>query len=264
MKIAFVDIDGTILDYPKGFNRPTSETIEMFRLFREQGNILIIATSRTELPEGLETSMFDGFVFSNGQYIEYHNQVLLNNCFSKTQIKYQLSVYQKYGAGSYFQGIKGQWLTPFKSELAIEHKVHFGFDPKKVDTAFLPFNIDEIESTAATAAFDNVEAMWHAKAELPQDWIIHAYDEESIRLDVHLPGITKGSSCVFLIDHLGIDHHDSYAFGDGMNDIEMLELVGFGVAMGNANDEVKKVANYVAPSIEENGLAKAFKDLFKL
>ena len=67
MKIAFVDIDGTILDYPKGLNRPTSETIEMFRLFREQGNILIIATSRTELPEGLETSMFDGFVFSNGQ-----------------------------------------------------------------------------------------------------------------------------------------------------------------------------------------------------
>ena len=122
MKIAFVDIDGTILDYPKGLNRPTSETIEMFRMFREQGNILIIATSRTELPEGLETSMFDGFVFSNGQYIEYHNQVLLNNCFSKTQIKYQLSVYQKYGAGSYFQGIKGQWLTPFKSELAIEHK----------------------------------------------------------------------------------------------------------------------------------------------
>ena len=74
-----------------------------------------------------------------------------------------------------------------------------------------------------------------------------------------MPGITKGSSCVFLIDHLGIDHHDSYAFGDGMNDIEMLELVGFGVAMGNANERIKALAKYSTKTNSENGVAHAVK-----
>lgn len=264
MKIAFVDIDGTILDYSKGINYPSEGCIEMFRLFRAQGNILIIATSRSKLPDGLDEEMFDGFIFSNGQYIEYQNQILLNNCFSKEQVLFQQSVYVKYNAGSFYSGVKGQWISPFRKDLAVEHMVYFGLDRTKVDEIFLPFDIDLIECTAATAAFESSEDMWLAKAELPEDWIIHAYDDESIRMDVHLPGITKGSSCVFLTNYIGLKHDDSYAFGDGLNDIEMLELVGYGVAMGNANNIVKESADYVALSIEEDGLAKSFKSLFKL
>lgn len=264
MKIAFVDIDGTILDYAKGINYPSESCIEMFRLFRAQGNILIIATSRSQLPDGLEESMFDGFIFSNGQYIEYHNHVLLNNCFSKEQVLFQQSIYEKYNAGSFYSGVIGQWISPFRKDLAVDHMVYFGLDRTKVDEIFLPFDIDQIECTAVTAAFENSEDMWLAKAELPKDWIIHAYEDESIRMDVHLPGITKGSSCIFLTNHIGLKRDDSYAFGDGLNDIEMLELVGYGVAMGNANDSVKDRANYIALSIEEDGLAHAFKSIFKL
>lgn len=264
MKIAFVDIDGTILDYAKGINLPSDACLEMFRLFRAQGNILIIATSRSKLPYGLERDMFDGFIFSNGQYIEYHKQVLLNNCFTKEQVIFQQSIYEKYGAGSFYSGVDGQWMSPFRKDLAIEHMVHFGLDRTKIDEIFAPFNIDEVECTAATAAFETAQDMWLAKAELPEDWIIHAYGDESIRMDVHLPGITKGSSCVFLTNEIGLHRDDSYAFGDGLNDIEMLELVGHGIAMGNANDEVKRSADYIVPSVEEDGLAVAFKSIFNL
>lgn len=264
MKIAFVDIDGTILDYSKGINYPSITCIDMFRRFRDKGNQLIIATSRSKLPQGLDKEMFDGFVFSNGQYIEYHHEVLLNNCFTKEQILFQQAIYEKYNAGSFYSGVKGQWISPFKKELAIDHMVYFGLDRANVDDIFYPFNIDEVESTAATAAFENTRDMWLAKAELPQDWIIHAYDEESIRMDVHLPGVTKGSSCVFLTEYVGLRREDSYAFGDGLNDIEMLELVGQGIAMGNANDEVKKCADYIVQSVEEDGLAKAFAEHFHL
>ena len=91
MKIAFVDIDGTVLDYSRGMNQPTETCLEAFRRYREQGNLLIIATSRTHLVDGLDTSMFDGFVFSNGQYIEYQGKILKNNIFSKDQITTKLS-----------------------------------------------------------------------------------------------------------------------------------------------------------------------------
>lgn len=264
MKIAFVDIDGTILNYPSGLNIPTQNCLDAFRKFRELGNLLIIATSRSKLPDGLTKEMFDGYVFSNGQYIEYHNQILLNNCFTKEQILFQKNIFEKYDAGSFYSGVLGQWIGPHRKDLAIDHMVHFGLDITKVDELFLPFDIDQIQCTASTAAFDNADNMWQAKAELPQDWIIHAYDDASIRMDVHLPGVTKGSSCVFLTEYAGLKQEDSYAFGDGMNDIEMLELVGHGIAMGNSTEEVKRSADYVTDSVDNDGLANAFKLLFSL
>ena len=48
------------------------------------------------------------------------------------------------------------------------------------------------------------------------------------------------------------------AFGDGANDITMLQYAGIGVAMGNANDNVKAAADYVTAPIDQDGLAKAF------
>ena len=50
-----------------------------------------------------------------------------------------------------------------------------------------------------------------------------------------------------------------YAFGDQLNDLEMLSFVEHGVAMGNANDEVKAAADYVTDSVDDNGIENALK-----
>lgn len=60
-----------------------------------------------------------------------------------------------------------------------------------------------------------------------------------------------------------MDINDCVAFGDGGNDKGMLEVAGIGVAMGNANDDVKAVADYVTTTVDDNGIANAFKH-FKL
>ena len=59
------------------------------------------------------------------------------------------------------------------------------------------------------------------------------------------------------LDLLGIDRSESMAFGDGENDIDMLEFVGVGVAMGNADDAVKAAADYVTDTVDNDGIAKA-------
>lgn len=265
MKIAFVDIDGTVLDYSRGMNQPTEHCLEVFRRYREQGNLLIIATSRSHLVEGLDVSMFDGFVFSNGQYIEYQGKILKNNIFSKEQILLQKAIYSKYGGGAFYSGVNGQWICPDRKDLSIAHMVYYGLDPKRAHEHFRPFVLDEIEATAATATFDDMEKMRLVEKELPQEWEIHTYyDPNDLRMDVHLPGITKGSSCMMLVDHAGLKREDSYAFGDGMNDLEMLTLVGHGVAMGNADPCVKAIADTVSEDALEDGLAKAFVRLFDL
>ena len=59
-----------------------------------------------------------------------------------------------------------------------------------------------------------------------------------------------------VLDRFGVPASDSYGFGDGVNDLEMIKLVGTGVAMGNACDELKAQADEVCPSVVEDGLAR--------
>ena len=77
--------------------------------------------------------------------------------------------------------------------------------------------------------------------------------------DVNVAGVDKAVGVCSFVKHLGIDISEAIAFGDGGNDIPMLRAAGIGVAMGNASDEVKKHANYITASVDDDGLYKAFK-----
>ncbi len=70
----------------------------------------------------------------------------------------------------------------------------------------------------------------------------------------------KGNALQQLCNHLGISPEDCMAIGDNGNDIDMLKIAGVSVAMGNATDEVKKIAKYQTLSCEQDGLAKAIYD----
>ena len=58
--------------------------------------------------------------------------------------------------------------------------------------------------------------------------------------------------------HLGIGLEECIAFGDGGNDMTILQTAGIGVAMGNAYEGVKAVADYVTTSVDEDGIRNAF------
>lgn len=66
----------------------------------------------------------------------------------------------------------------------------------------------------------------------------------------------KGVAIRRLAEHLGIEISQTMAFGDGLNDLTMLETVGIGVCMENGRDAVKAVADYVTASCDESGVAK--------
>ena len=61
--------------------------------------------------------------------------------------------------------------------------------------------------------------------------------------------------------HLGLNRADTYGFGDSLNDLEMLQAVGFGVAMASGNAQLKAAADYISPPPEADGLAKTFAHL---
>ena len=74
-------------------------------------------------------------------------------------------------------------------------------------------------------------------------------------IEINSSGATKGKAVKMLCAALGIDIRDTLAFGDGTNDQDMIQTAGVGVAMGNAVEEVKQAADWVAPRNVENGVA---------
>jgi Cof subfamily protein (haloacid dehalogenase superfamily) len=75
-------------------------------------------------------------------------------------------------------------------------------------------------------------------------------------LEFASPEVTKATGLDFLSEHLGFARERTVAFGDGENDIELVDWAGYGVAVANAHDQVKEVADLVCPSVDEEGVAQ--------
>ncbi len=75
-------------------------------------------------------------------------------------------------------------------------------------------------------------------------------------LEFASPDVTKGSGLAFVAEHLGFSSARTVAFGDGENDVELLEWAGYGVAVANAHERVRRVADFVCPGVAEEGVAQ--------
>lgn len=95
-------------------------------------------------------------------------------------------------------------------------------------------------------------------AEFPEFRFIRWHDE---CMDVLPKNGSKAATISFMARRLGIEKENVIAFGDGENDIEMLEAAGIGVAMGNAAPEIQQVANMVTSSNDQDGIWNALKEL---
>ena len=85
---------------------------------------------------------------------------------------------------------------------------------------------------------------------------------ESNNLEASPQGITKASGLIVLCKFLNIDISETIAVGDGNNDKEILQVAGIGVAMGNSNDEIKKIADFVTLDNDHDGIANVIEKFF--
>ncbi len=113
-------------------------------------------------------------------------------------------------------------------------------------------DLDEADADALAKHFLDNQEMHVIKAVLPYNglWAV----------DFTLAGVDKATGVSRVGKTLGVDPANMVAMGDSYNDLPMLKACGFAVAMGNAPEEVKAVADFVAPTVEEDGLAIAIND----
>lgn len=89
-KIAFFDIDGTLIHVPSQLTAPTEQTVKALQAFHEQGHLLVVATARGALTQALEKIPFDGFIGNDGHYIVFQNETLLDDLFTQADIRQQI------------------------------------------------------------------------------------------------------------------------------------------------------------------------------
>ncbi len=80
-------------------------------------------------------------------------------------------------------------------------------------------------------------------------------------LEFAAAGVTKGAGLDFLSAHMGFTREQTIAFGDGENDVELVEWAAYGIAVENAHARVKAVADWICPSAEEEGVAQVLEAL---
>jgi Cof subfamily protein (haloacid dehalogenase superfamily) len=251
-KIVFFDIDGTLLDHDKKLPDSTKKAIH---LLKENGVFVAIATGRAPFMfEGLREELdIDSYVSFNGQYVVFENEMIYENPLNEEDLDRFSHLTSKNNLPLIFLNEKTM-KSNVKKHPFIEISMgslkftHPDYDPafyknRNIHQSLLFCEKNEEEKYASL--FPNFHFIrWH---------------EYSV--DVLPQGGSKAAGIKKMIERLGFRIEDVYAFGDGLNDLEMLQAVGTSVAMGNGVPEAKDAANLITSDVAEDGIWNGLKKL---
>lgn len=252
IKAIFFDIDGTLVSF--NTHKIPESTSKALALVREKGIKIFIATGRHRSAiNNLGNETFDGYVTLNGSYCEnQQGEALYKHRIPSADINSLLNYLENKES---FPCILVQ-----ESSLLMNHK------NEKVEQVFGQLNFPEPPlGDLRTVPSDNVYQLIAFFEEHQEERIMQELPGcESTRwsplfTDVVPKGGNKSVGIEKLLESFGISPQETMAFGDGGNDIGMLKYVGIGVAMGNAENEVKEAADYTTDAVDEDGIYNALK-----
>lgn len=251
-KVVFFDIDGTLLDDNKKLPRSVQQAI--FQL-KENGVFVAFATGRApfmldEIKERLE---IDSYVCFNGQYVVLDGEVIYTNPMSAEQLHKFAKEAEKNNHPLVYLNEETMKATR-PNHLFIEKSMEtLRFPYPKIDARF--FDKSEIYQTLVFCK-DDEEHYYIDQYEQFNFLRWHPYS-----LDVVPIGGSKAVGIKKIIERLNCTLDDVYAFGDGINDLEMIKAVGTGVAMKNGSSILKKHADMIAKDVTEGGISKSLNKL---
>lgn len=263
-----LDLDGTLLTDDKKIALPSKQIITKLI---EQGHIVVIATGRSNRMSifyyhelGLKTPLIN----SNGAYLHhpldnsfgtYHYPLQHKTALDIVDVCYQLqskniiaAVHDKIYLDRYDERI-----------------VNF-YQPKEEDDSFIIGRVKEKlkENPTLMMLYPNMqhlETLTNTLDDLHADYIDHRnWGAPFHIIEVMNKEMNKGIALKRVADYYQIPKERIIAFGDESNDLEMIDYAGIGVAMGNAIDELKSVANYVTDTNENNGVANFLANYFNM
>lgn len=243
-KVIFFDIDGTILDHNKEIPLSTKETIKKLK---ENGHHVAIATGRApfmfeDLREELDIHSYVSF---NGQYVVFENEVIYENPLKRETLKQLLAFADKEDHPLVFMSEENMMSTSGEHPFIEQSMGSLKFtQPQKNRDYYLERNIYQTLLFCEKGEEDRYSRYSDIK-------LIRWHD---VSTDILPVNGSKAEGIKQLAKRLSISKENIYAFGDGLNDMEMIEYVGTGVAMGNAVATLKDIADLVTKPVDEDGI----------
>ncbi|MDE7333568.1 MAG: HAD family hydrolase [Lachnospiraceae bacterium] len=269
-KLIFLDIDGTLISAMKA---PSALVTKAVRRTRENGNKVFLCTGRNMaiIGEDIQNVGFDGIIASAGGHVEAEGKVLFDSLLPEETIQECLSVFHNYGIYCRIESPEGIYTDPQMEALLREAK------PDKTNSELIRMQ-KEIEAGISILPYEqyprsgaykicftatNPEIIEETKKYLEDRfvYVVHPYGDNSTCFNGEIipRGVDKGRGMEMVCRYYGADREDTIAFGDSMNDYEMMKTAGCSVAMGNACEELKNMADAVCGNVWDDGIYYEFR-----
>lgn len=249
----FFDFDGTLQGFEN--HEISDSTIEALKLLKQKNKKIYIATGRSlkDMPETIFEHGFDGYINNNGGMCSDENrETFFVDYINPNDIQALLKYDEEHPTVFSYMTADSFTINRVNDNI-IKSFDHFDLPvPEIVNPRDLPFdNVMQmnlfVDEKTEKNILDNV-----MKNSVSTRWIEYF-------ADVNPKGINKMRGIERMAKRHNLDLSKTIAFGDGGNDISMIQGCKIGVAMGNSNDNVKEIADYVTTSVDENGIWNALK-----
>lgn len=252
IKIAFFDIDGTLVSFST--HRIPDSAIKSLNRLADNGIEIVIATGRGAEPIAeIADVPYSAIIGLNGsECVTKDGKVLYRHQIPPEMFERVLSLGKEYGfavAAKFKEGFVVDRITHRVKEMA--ERIASPYPPVR--------DLREIylrEGTGQMCIFTDPDTEKAVMDDLP-DLISSRWCETFA--DLNLRGIDKGSGVREYLRLRGLLPEKAISFGDGGNDIALLKSTGIGVAMGNAREDLKNIADHITDDIDNDGLLNAFR-----
>lgn len=262
IKIIISDMDGTLLNSNHEIN---NEFWDIYKKLKEK-KILFCAASGRQYFNLLElfSEIRDDIIFvaENGTYVVYQNKELYSNCLDSFHVKYCLEKLNKIKNIGIILCGKDKAYIENSSSVFIEQVEKYY---KKYEIVNSLKDIVEKNTPLIKIAvydFENSEKNCYPYFSDDIDKFKVVVSGKNW-LDIMNITSDKGDAINRILEKINIKKEEAVAFGDYLNDLELLQNVEHSFAMSNAHPEIKKIAKYICKSNNENGVVEAIKNIIK-
>ena len=248
MALIFIDLDNTLLYNGK----PAPKAILTVELLKENNHQVVIATGRNpNLIYGVDKVFgIDSLVLANGSYVKIAGKVIKEKYIDNSVVKRMMDLADEMKFDFVIEYFDEYISYRKDTEASDKFSKMYNLEIARLDRNFYPdrkvFAMVMFEKTVV----DKIKTLF---PELQFNQSSH------FGFDINPSGKLKAEGIKTVIEYLNYDSDEIYAIGDNFNDITMLEAVKHGIAMGNATEELKKVASYVTTDVCDAGVYNAMK-----
>lgn len=247
--IIFFDIDGTLCRYEDTVN---DNIKRCFKRLHKGNHVVFLCTGRSpkDISNDILSLGFEGIIACMGAVIIHGNEVLQNRFITPDMLLETVGLMIERKVPALILGIdevlRTEQMKPTPLETGIVRSVEDLYRNGKL-----------VEISSLDIEYPNVSTLGKIREIMDKHSDLIEYNETSGQ--TRLKGVNKAEAIRVVLARYSHENLKSYAIGDSQNDIEMLNCVDVGIAMGDAPDIVKSAASWITSTVEEDGVCNAMK-----